>query len=131
MKQTTLTSSADITDRLSAIEQRVLALAAILEPLPEMRLSEPASGPLDALFATLQSLTAEMRARENVAEWDAADQLIARLMLRTLAATTLELRRMLQEGSTSLDAGAEHVREAARFLGAVERHLSPPEERDR
>jgi hypothetical protein len=125
VKQTTVTPSADATDRLASIEQRLLALAAILEPLPAMRLSEPASGALDAVMATLQSLTAEMRAREGVAEWDAADQLIARLMLRTLAAATLELRRMLADGSTALEEGADRLREAARFVEALERQLTP------
>jgi hypothetical protein len=116
---------ADLLDRLQHVERRLLELAERLEPLVDIRAAAADAAPtLDSMLARLQAFTNDMREREQAAEWDAVDQLTARLMLQTLADVAVELRRALNQGAPLLEAARTEAHAARRAVEAVERDLS-------
>jgi hypothetical protein len=116
--------SSTLEARLRALENRVAALAAALEPLPATRPTEQAGAPADELLAILTRLTAQIANRESTSEWDAADYLATRVMLRTLASLTLEFRRLLAESAAALETGATLSREATDLADRIERQIT-------
>jgi hypothetical protein len=116
---------ADLLDRLQHVERRLLELAERLEPLVDIRAAAADAAPtLDSMLARLQAFTNDMREREQAAEWDAVDQLTARLMLQTLADVAVELRRALNQGAPLLEAARTEAHAARRAVEAVERDLT-------
>jgi hypothetical protein len=116
---------ADLLDRLQHVERRLLELAERLEPLVDIRAAAADAAPtLDSMLARLQAFTNDMREREQAAEWDAVDQLTARLMLQTLADVAVELRRALNQGAPLLEAARTEAHAARRAFEAVERDLT-------
>ena len=120
---------AELLDRLRDVEHRILELAHRLDPLVDIRgaVADPAPT-VESLLARLQSLTSWMRQREQVAEWDAVDQLTARLMLHTLADLAVELRRALNHGAVILETARADAQAARRALESVERQLNPTDD---
>lgn len=113
-------------DRLHNIEQRLLEVAALLEPLLDIRAasSERSSvAGFDWAMSRLAKFTAQMRSREGL-PWDAADQVAARVMLQMLAQVTAELRLRHAEGVTLLDHAAMAAAEARDTLETLERQMA-------
>ena len=118
---------AHLLDRLQHLEARILELATQFEPLVDVRAaSVDPSRTLESMLVRLQALTNAMREREEAAEWDAVDQLAARLMLQTLADVAVELRRAFAAGATLIDTAAQQIHTARRALDSLERELNPP-----
>jgi len=118
---------AHLLDRLQQLEARILELANRLEPLVDIRAAAADPSPtLESMLIRLQSLTTTMREREQLEEWDAVDQLAARLMLQTLNDVAVELRRAFTAGGSLIDAAARETHAARRALESVERELEPP-----
>jgi len=122
----------DLDERLRAIERRIRDLAVHVEPLFDIRLvAEGADrGELDAMLARVQTLSVEVSQRETAGEWDALDQLTARMMLLTLAHIAVELRRRLNEGSLLLTAGRKRIEDVRHSLAAFERELAAEKEKE-
>lgn len=118
---------ARLLDRLQQLESRILELATRLEPLVDVRAAavEP-SGTLESTLVRLQALTNAMGDREQSAEWDAVDQLTARLMLQALTEIAIELRRSFTAGGSLIDAAAQQTHAARRALESLERELNGP-----
>jgi hypothetical protein len=97
----------------------------------DIRVAAADSAPtLEAMLTRLQALTGAMREREHSREWDAVDQLTARLMLQTLADVAAELRRALNQGAALLEAARAEAHVARRTLESVERQLMPTDPDD-
>jgi len=123
-KATTIT--ADLDDRLRSVEQRIGELAKVFDSLVDIRAAaEQPILSVDQSLVVLQALTAQMRAREASPQWDAIDQLNARIMLQVLSHVATELRRALNLGATGFESARKALQDAKRALDSLQGELSP------